>query len=149
MALPYQTATSGQRAIDDVRRMLSKFGCQKFAAGEDFAKGEIFIQFEHRGRMIHVVASAKGYASAMLKDSPYSHRMRCSEVEYERKCLAQGQTAVYSILRDWVKGQVTAIECGIISFDAAFLGQMVLPDGRTVMERLSADKLLPAPEESK
>jgi hypothetical protein len=32
--------------------------------------------------------------------------------------LRQGQVAVNSILRDWIKGQVTAVECGILSFEA-------------------------------
>jgi hypothetical protein len=32
--------------------------------------------------------------------------------------LRQGHVAVNSILRDWVKGQMTAVECGILSFEA-------------------------------
>lgn len=35
--------------------------------------------------------------------------------------MTQGLSAVNSILRDWVKGQTTAVECGIPSFEAVFL----------------------------
>jgi hypothetical protein len=55
-------------------------------------------------------------------------------------------TAVYSILRDWIKGQVAAIETGVLSFDAAFLGQILLPSGKTVLEHAAQSKLLPALE---
>lgn len=64
MALPYSQATSGDRALADIQKMLKKFGCTKFATGEDFDAGELFVQFEHRGRLIHMTASSKGYAAA-------------------------------------------------------------------------------------
>jgi hypothetical protein len=57
--------------------------------------------------------------------------------------------AVYSILRDWIKGQVTAIETGILTFEGAFLGQILLPSGRTVLEHAAESKLLPALEAPK
>ena len=53
-----------------------------------------------------------------------------------RDDLKQAQISVYSILRDWIKGQVTAVEVGMLSFEGAFLGQILLPSGETVLERL-------------
>ena len=55
--------------------------------------------------------------------------------------------AVYSILRDWIRGQVTAIETGILSFEGAFLGQILLSNGQTVLEHATSQKLLPQPIE--
>ena len=52
------------------------------------------------------------------------------------------------MLRDWIKGQVIAIETGMLSFEAAFLGQIMLPTGETVLERIERDNVLmslPAP----
>jgi hypothetical protein len=63
-------------------------------------------------------------------------------VDYERRALRVGQVAVYSILRDWIKGQVTAVEVGILSFEAAFLGQIMLRDGETVLERIQHTGML-------
>ena len=52
-----------------------------------------------------------------------------------------------SILRDWIKGSVTAIESGILSFDAMFMPFMLTADGRPLLEK--AIELLPRPEEPK
>lgn len=147
MTLPYANSTTGQRALEDIRKVVQAFGCSKFAPMEDFSTGEVTIQFEYRGRMVQVTASAKGYASALMKEKPYTSRTRKTRTEYERAMLNQGQIAVWSILRDWIKGQLTAIETGILSFDAAFLGQILLPDGRTVHEGIQAKGMLPALED--
>jgi hypothetical protein len=63
----------------------------------------------------------------------------------EDAALKQGQIAVYSMLRDWIKGQVTAVETGILSFEGAFLGQILLPSGDTVLERVERENLLALP----
>lgn len=34
MSLPYENATSGSNAINDIQKMLRAFGCQRFAIGE-------------------------------------------------------------------------------------------------------------------
>lgn len=146
MSLPYENATSGNNAINDIQKMLRGFGCTKFATGEDYETGELFIQFEHRGRQVQLKASAKGYAVAWLKEHPYGPRTKGSRVEHEARALKIGSVAVYSILRDWVKGQVTAIEIGMLTFEAAFLAHLVLPSGMSVIEHITRQNLLPAPE---
>jgi hypothetical protein len=52
------------------------------------------------------------------------------------------------MLRDWIKGQVTAVESGILTFEGAFLGQILLPSGRTVLQHIETEKMLAAPEET-
>lgn len=71
--------------------------------------------------------------------------MRRTAHQREGQALQQGPIAVNSILRDWVKGQVTAIECGTLTFEAVFLPCMLAADGRPVLEKLREQKLLPAP----
>lgn len=148
MTLPYSTATSGQNAINEIQRILKSFGCSKFGTGNDWEKGSLFIQFEHQGRMIQLEASARGYAAAWLKENPYNTRRKGSFADHQAKALEIGNVAVYSILRDWVKGQITAIEIGIMTFEAAFLSHIMLPSGRRVIEEVQARGLLPAPEEA-
>lgn len=148
MGLPYENATSGNNAITEIQKMLRGFGCTKFGTGEDFETGELFVQFEHRGRMVMLKASARGYAAAWLREHPYNpSRHKLSRAQYEAKALSIGGVAVYSILRDWVKGQVTAIEIGMMSFEAAFLSHILLPSGMRVIEHVEQAKLLPAPAE--
>ena len=145
MGLPYAKATSGKNAIIEIQKMLRGFGCNKFGSGEDFDTGELFIQFEHRGRMVHLKANAKGYAAAWLRENPWTERMRTTPQEHESRALKIGNVAVYSILRDWVKGQVTAIEIGMMSFEAAFLSHILLPSGLSVIEHVTQQKMLAAP----
>jgi len=110
MTLPYSCATTGQRALAEIQKILRSFGCSKFGSGNDWDTGEVFIQFVHQGRMINLKASAKGYASAWLRENPWTYRRQSTEPEWEQKALDIGSIAVYSILRDWVKGQGTRVE---------------------------------------
>lgn len=64
MTLPYENATSGKRAIDDMQKLLQEFGCGSFGQMMDFEKGELLVQFTYRGKQVSVKASAKGYAAA-------------------------------------------------------------------------------------
>jgi hypothetical protein len=142
VSLPYENATSGERAVQDMQKLLRGFGCSRFGHMLDYDKGELLVQFEHKGRPVSVKASIAGYAAAWLREHPYGYRTRCSKVEHERKAKEIASVAVYSILRDWIKGQITAIETGILSFEGAFLGQIMLPSGRTVLEHVESNKIL-------
>lgn len=143
MSLPYENATTGTNAIQEIQKLLRTFGCQRFATGEDYETGELFIQFEHRGRKVQLKASARGYAAAWLREHPYGPRVRSTLSEHNAKALRIGGTAVYSCLRDWVKGQVTAIEIGMLTFEAAFLPHMLMANGQTVIDHVVSQKLLP------
>lgn len=147
MSLPYQNASTGQNAIRDIQKILRGFGCQKFGTGENYETSELFVQFEHQGRHVMMKASAKGYAAAWLKEHPYTNRKRCTRAEHEAKALEIGSVAVYSVLRDWIKGQVTAIEIGMLSFDSAFLSHIMLPNGQRVIEHFESQKLLEPPKD--
>lgn len=145
MTLPYENATSGKNAIEDMQKILRGFGTSSFGCMENFDVGEVIVQFEWRQRRVTIKASSKGYAAAWLRHHPYSSRMRVTKIAHERKALKIGQIAVYSILRDWIKGQVTAVEVGILSFEGAFLGQILLASGETVLERVTRSEMLALP----
>lgn len=149
MPLPYENATSGEKALGEIQKLLRGFGCAKFGSMSDDEAQEILVQFEYRGRPVSVKASVRGYAAAWMKQHPWGPRMRCDRKEHERKALNIASVAVYSILRDWIKGQIMAIETGILTFEGAFLGQILLPSGKTVLEHATTAKLLPALEAPK
>lgn len=109
----------------------------------DDALGEVLVQFEFRGRQCSVKASIKGYAAAWLKEHPYSQRTRVTPTQHQKKAMDIASVAVYSILRDWIKGQITAIETGILTFEGAFLGQILLGTGKTVLEHVEQTNMLP------
>lgn len=142
MALPYEGATSGKNAMNDIQKILQRFGCQSFGHMDDFQNKKLIVQFKYRDMPITVEASMAGYAAAWLKEHPYNTRMKVNRAGHEQKALNVANTAVYSILRDWIKGQITAIECGILSFEGAFLGQILLPSGNTILQHVQQSNIL-------
>ena len=147
MTLPYSNATSGDRAIAEIQKILRSLGCSSVGVMQGYDANQVILAFTHRGRNVQIRASAGRYAAAWLRENPWTTRRRGYESDHRARALAIGQTAVYSILRDWVKGQVTAIEVGIMDFDAAFLSHILLADGRRVIDHASERHLLPAPTE--
>lgn len=149
MGTPYAGASSGASAREEITKVLRRFGCESVGFMDDFDKHEVLLAFTHRGRPIQLRASAKGWAQMFLKENPWTFRRRGSKQEHEQGALRQGHVAVNSILRDWIKGQVTAVECGILSFEAVFMPYMITSDGRPLIDRLGESGLLPQPESPK
>jgi hypothetical protein len=148
-SIPYAGATSGASARDEVTKVLRRFGCESVGFMDDFEKHEVLLAFTHRGRSIQLRASAKGWAQMYLKENPWTSRRRGLKTDHEQAALRQGHVAVNSILRDWIKGQITAVECGILSFEAVFMPYMLTNDGRQLIERLAESDLMPKADERK
>ena len=148
-AMPYENATSGDKALVDLQRMLQAFGCQSFGTMIDQERGCVIVAFKWRDRQVHLEASWHGYAQAWLKRHPWSYsRTRKPRAEYERRAYEQARVSVCSVLRDWAKSQTTAIECGVMSFEAAFMPHMLLKDGRRLIDAASTAFQLEAPREA-
>jgi hypothetical protein len=146
--LPYANATSGDRARAEIMKILRRLGCEQIGFMGDFNKHEVLLAFIHRGRSVQFPVSAKGWAAMWLRKNPWNDRMRRSRHEYEQAALQQGHVVANSMLRDWVKGNVTAVESGILSFEAVFLSHMLTNDGRPLIERIGESNLLPAPADN-
>ena len=143
--LPYQTSTAGDRALAELQRTLEKFDCQSFGTMVDRERGMTIVQFKWRNRHVQLEASWQGYASAMLKNKKKHYgNIRNKQ---EQQALEQAKISVCSILRDWVKGQVTAIECGVMSFEAAFMPHMLTVQGIRVIDHVQSQNLLPQLED--
>lgn len=145
MSVPYASTTSGHSARGEITKMLQRFGCESVGFMDDFENHSLLLAFKHRGRSMQLQASAKGWAAMYLKERPWNSARKLKKVEYEHAALKQGLIAVNSILRDWVKGQITAVETGILSFDAVFMPYMLTENGQTLIERISSTGLLPPP----
>jgi hypothetical protein len=147
--VPYASASSDDTARKEVRKILLRLGCKDIGFQDLDTEHALLLQFKHHGRPTQLKVSAKGWAALYRREKPWTPRHRRSQVEYEQAALRQGLAAVNSILRDWIKGQVTAVECGVLSFEAVFLPFMLTSDGRTVSERVEELGLLPSPESAK
>ena len=119
-----------------LQRALGKFGCQSFGSGVDAERGVTTVWFRWRDRDVRLEASWKGYAQALRRDRPRYG---------EKDAIEQARVSVCSVLRDWTKAQITAIESGVMSFESAFMPHMLLKDGRRVVDAAQAANLLPPP----
>jgi hypothetical protein len=145
VTLPYASASSGMSARDEIIKILKRFGCESVGFMDEFETRSVLLAFVWRGRNVQLRASAQGWANAWLKENPWTSRRHTTQHDWDRKALDQGMVAVNSILRDWVKGQITAIETGILTFEHVFVPFMLAHDGTPVIEHMR--KMLPAPEE--
>lgn len=146
-SIPYANATSGVAARTEITNILRRFGCSNVGFMDDYQNHEVLLAFSHRGNSVQLRASAKGWAAMYLKAEPWNPQRRSTRADYEQAALDKGLIAVNSVLRDWVKGQITAVETGVLSFAGVFLPYMLAADGRPVLEHIQAAKLLPAPTE--
>ena len=146
MTVPYESATSGTKARDEIRSTLQRLGCTRLGFMDHFEDRSLELLFEWRGRKVKLRASATGWAAMYLKAHPWSSRTRRTKKEHEDHALDQGLVAINSVLRDWVKGQVTAIETGMMQFDEVFLPYMLTDSGETVAKVIAERGLLPAPD---
>lgn len=146
MGIPYESATAGDRAIAEMQKTLSAFGCQSFGTMVDQERQVLIVAFKWRDRQVHLEASWKGYAVALLKGKRLGEGQK--RIRREQQALEQARISVCSVLRDWVKGQTTAVECGVLTFEAAFMPHMLLKDGRRVLDAARDAALLPPPVES-
>ena len=136
MSVPYASASSGQKARQEITKILQHFGCEKVGFMDEFAEHAVILAFVHRGRNVQLRASAEGWANAWLRENPWRSSRHYRREEWNRRALNQGMIAVNSILRDWVKGQITAIETGILTFDHVFMPHMLTSDGRPALEAM-------------
>lgn len=146
MALPYENSSAGSRALNEAEKILRKFGCTNFGVMNDWARGVVIVQFTWKSRQIQVEGSWRGYAEMWLKEHPWSHRSRKSRSAHEAEAKERGEKAVPSVLRDWIKGQITAVECGLMPFDHAFMVHMLTSDGQRLADRMQL--LLEAPKDA-
>jgi len=143
MTLPYERASAGANALHEAEKILRKFGCANFGVMNEWDRGVVIVQFTWKSRRVSIEASWRGYAEAWLKEHPHSPKMRKKKHDHEMEAKRMGEKAAPSILRDWIKGQVTAVEMGLMPFEHAFMPHMLTHDGTRLVDR--AVLLLEAP----
>lgn len=67
--VPYENATSGAAARDEIVRVLRRIGCERVGFMDDFDQSELLLHFQHRGRAIELRASAKGWAALEFREA--------------------------------------------------------------------------------
>ena len=147
-SVPYAGAKTGASAREEIARILQRFGCSSVGFMDNYEEKSLVLAFEWHGRRVQLRASAAGWAALYLKENPWHDRRRSDKASWHGRALDQGMIAINSILRDWVKGQVVAVESGMMRFEHVFMPHMVTDNGVTVADRIGSDQsFLTAPED--
>lgn len=115
---PYARSIGGRHARAEATKLLRRIGCTDVTYQDE--PTELILTFSRRGVRVSVHASATGWAAMHLKAWPHRAHMRIRREDYQKAALIQGRIAVSGVLRDWVRGQVAAVESGVMSFETAF-----------------------------
>ena len=70
MGIPYSSATSGNRAREEVVKVLRRFGCEKVGFMDDHAKHEVTLYFEHRGRASAIAGVGERMGADVAQGKP-------------------------------------------------------------------------------
>lgn len=128
------TSVSSEKSRGEIERTLSRYGAKSFMYGYD--DSHAMIQFATNDRQVRFVLpmpdrNAREFTHTPSRGTPRSPAQAAESYE-------QAVRQRWRALNLVIKAKLEAIESGISTFDVEFLGQLVLPDGRTV-----ADEVVP------
>ncbi len=115
MTFASKTTVPEARSRDEIERTLARYGADLFVYVQEQGRAE--IMFRSDGRRVRFVLHF-----------PAEKEMTTRQ-KYE-----QARRSLWRSLLLCIKSKLESVEAGIEVFDEAFLGQIVMPNGRTVIE---------------
>lgn len=125
------TTISPDATMSSIRDLLRRYECRKISTIEDDTY--FGIAFEHENRRIRFVVPMPD------KNDEKAHRWHGNQnrmyddgfdpAKYEQLVRERWRSCYLSI-----KGKLESVESGIESFDSAFMGQLILPSGQTMVQ---------------
>ena len=117
---------SVEKSKAEIEGVLRKYGATSFLSGYDEHKA--FVLFQAHGRMVRFTVKIPQPSDAVFaRDGRGSTRNQAAR---ERAATAE-EMRLWRCLLIAIKAKLEVVECGIESFEEAFLAQIVLPDGTT------------------
>lgn len=116
------TLVSTTRSKEEIERTLKRFGAMDVVCIE--WRGKAAVLFEFNGKRVRIDAVLPTEVT-----TPKGRRPRRYNEALER-----AGRQIWRALLVTIKGQMTAVEAGIKTFEAAFMGDILLPNGQTVSE---------------
>lgn len=133
------TSVSVDRSIVQIRQLVMRFGADKFAVATGTKTAT--VAFSYQGRPVKFDLSLPDQHDERFQftETGRARRNRDAPLQvWERECRAKWRS-----LHLLLKALFVAIQDGLIDFDRAFMHDIVMPDGRTV-----GQKLLPAVQDA-
>lgn len=122
------TAVSVEKSKGEIERLLTRYGATEFASG--WKAGRAIMQFRMQDRVIRFVLPLPQQQE--FRTTPSGRRARsdvATLLAWEQGCRQRWRALALSI-----KAKLESTESGIEEFETAFMGQIVMPNGRTMAE---------------
>lgn len=125
------TEVSVERSKGEIEALISKAGALEFASGT--RPGQAMIQFKLRERVIRFTLPLPSKDDKKFQKCGRYNSLQRTEDQvhkvWEQACREKWRALFLSI-----KAKLCSVECGIETFDSAFMAQVVMPNGRTLEE---------------
>ena len=126
------TSVSVDRSIVQIRQLVMRFGADKFAIAT--GRKTATVAFSYKGRPVKFDLSLPDQDDPSFQVTETGRPRRNADAPlqaWERACREKWRS-----LHLLLKALFVAIEEGLIDFDRAFMHDIVMPDGRTVGQKL-------------
>jgi hypothetical protein len=126
-----ETSVSVERSKAEIERLLQRYGAKEFAHG--WKSDKAVIQFAMMNRCVRFTLPLPDKSE--FAKTPSARRTR-SDADTLR-AWEQGCRQRWRVLCLTIKAKLESVESGIEEFDTAFMGQVVMPNGKTIAEEIT------------
>jgi hypothetical protein len=136
--LNYSTVVSPERSVAEITALLVRK--QARSVTQDFYddgrhKAITFIMVVGGlPTRFQLPVNIDGVAGALLKEKPYTLRMKGGKDRYMRKMRDRAEWVSWRILKDWVEAQIALIEAGMAEPAQIFLPYVIDQSGKTIYD---------------
>lgn len=125
------TTVDAPQSRADIERTVTRFGADGFAFGNDIANRRAMVGFRIRDRQIRFTIELPDISDRAFTHSPTGRKRDPASAAAEYRKEVRRRWRALALV---IKAKLTAVNEGIVEFEAEFLAQTVMPDGRTVAE---------------
>lgn len=126
------TSVPVDRTVAQIRQLLARFGADRFAVGHGATSAT--VAFVYQGRPVRFDLPLPDSADPRFHATP-TGRPRRNQTGASRAWDGECRSRWRS-LHLYIKALVVAVEDGLVSFDRAFMHDIVMPGGLTVGQKL-------------
>ena len=148
MTVPYENATSGDRARGEIRKLQQRFGCESVGFMERICRGDAADGVPLPRSPGAAADLGPRVGRAVPAREPVEHPEAVHQGRVGDAGAGAGDGGGELDPAGWVRGQITAVETGITEFRHVFLPYMVTASGETVAELVDrrGNQVLELPE---
>jgi hypothetical protein len=131
MRYAQQTQVPVDRSKSEIERLLQRYGANEIANG--WRSDKAMIQFRMQERIIRFILPLPTIGEFTKTETGRERRAGTGAVTsaWEQACRQRWRALALSI-----KAKLESAESGIEAFETAFMGQVVMPNGRTIEEEI-------------